>query len=87
MGVTGIIPLIRQQPKPDSIARRNCMQGVSWNVAHTAAHLIGSGAVPPFVVVAVDSAGAMRSRNYLPYAPGTGEDLRGAVLHQVASPF
>lgn len=48
-------------------------QGVSWGVAETATELIQSGRTPPFVVVAVDSAGPMRSLNYLPYPPGTGE--------------
>ena len=33
------------------------LQGTAWNVGHCAAGLIASGAVPPFVVVAVDSAG------------------------------
>ncbi|KAG2497276.1 hypothetical protein HYH03_004860 [Edaphochlamys debaryana] len=47
-------------------------QGVSWRVGYTAAEVIASGDVPPFVVVAVDSAGPMRSLNYLPYPPGTG---------------
>jgi hypothetical protein len=41
-------------------------------VGETAARLIAEGAVPPFVVAAVDSAGPMRSLNYLPYKPGTG---------------
>ncbi|KAG2443453.1 hypothetical protein HXX76_001810 [Chlamydomonas incerta] len=47
-------------------------QGVSWRVGYTASDLISRGELPPFVVVAVDSAGAMRSLNYLPYPPGTG---------------
>eukprot|EP00198_Chlamydomonas_reinhardtii_P004541 XP_001693877.1 predicted protein [Chlamydomonas reinhardtii] len=47
-------------------------QGVSWRVGYTASDLISNGELPPFVVVAVDSAGAMRSLNYLPYPPGTG---------------
>ncbi|GLC43975.1 hypothetical protein PLESTB_000215900 [Pleodorina starrii] len=47
-------------------------QGVSWRVGYTASQLVSSGELPPFVVVAVDSAGAMRSLNYLPYPPGTG---------------
>jgi hypothetical protein len=45
-------------------------QGVSWNVGHCASGLIANGVVPPFVVCAVDSAGPMRSFNYLPYKPG-----------------
>ncbi len=47
-----------------------CAQGHAWNVGHCAAGLIASGEVPPFIVVAVDSAGPMRSLNYLPYKPG-----------------
>ncbi|GAB4823020.1 hypothetical protein N2152v2_010066 [Parachlorella kessleri] len=47
-------------------------QGHAWNVGHCAAGLIARGEVPPFVIVAVDSAGPMRSLNYLPYKPGTG---------------
>lgn len=38
--------------------------------SYCAAHLIGSGVLPPFVVAAVDSAGPMRSLNLLPYKPG-----------------
>ena len=48
-------------------------QGVSWRLGYAAAHLIGIGAIPPCVLVAIDSAGPYRSYNYLPYAPGTGE--------------
>ena len=47
-------------------------QGVSWRAADTASELIRSGRLPPFVIVAIDSVGAMRSLNYLPYVPGTG---------------
>lgn len=47
-------------------------QGHAWNVGYCAAGLIANGSVPPFVVAAVDSAGPMRSLNYLPYKPGTG---------------
>ncbi|GIL79183.1 hypothetical protein Vretimale_16716 [Volvox reticuliferus] len=47
-------------------------QGVSWRVGYTASDLVTRGELPPFVVVAVDSAGAMRSLNYLPYPPGKG---------------
>lgn len=45
-------------------------QGHAWNVGYCAAGLIGNGTLPPFVVAAVDSAGPMRSLNYLPYKPG-----------------
>ena len=38
--------------------------------SYCAAHLIGSGVLPPFVIAAVDSAGPMRSLNLLPYKPG-----------------
>ena len=41
-------------------------------MGHCAAGLIARGDVPPFVVCAIDSAGPMRSLNYLPYKPGTG---------------
>ncbi len=41
-------------------------------MGYTASDLITRGELPPFVVVAVDSAGAMRSLNYLPYPPGSG---------------
>ena len=46
--------------------------GVSWRAAEAAAHLIGSGQLPPFVIVGIDAAGAFRCLNYLPFAPGTG---------------
>lgn len=46
--------------------------GVSWRAADAAAHLIGSGQLPPFVIVGIDAAGAFRCLNYLPFAPGTG---------------
>ncbi len=39
-------------------------------MGEAAADLISAEVVPPFVVVAVDSAGPMRSLNYLPYKPG-----------------
>lgn len=45
-------------------------QGHAWNVGYCAAGLIEQGTVPPFVVAAVDAAGAMRSLNLLPYKPG-----------------
>lgn len=48
-------------------------QGVSWKIGYTAAHLIGLGRLPPFLIVGIDSAGPMRSYNYLPFPPGTGE--------------
>jgi hypothetical protein len=35
-------------------------QGVSWNLGVTAAELISSGAIPPCVCVAIDSAGPYR---------------------------
>lgn len=47
-------------------------QGHAWNVGYCAEGLIRHGVLPPFVVAAVDSAGPMRSLNYLPYKPGTG---------------
>jgi hypothetical protein len=47
-------------------------QGHAWQVGRAAARLISDGAVPPFVVVAVDNAGPLRSLNYLPYKPGGG---------------
>lgn len=45
-------------------------QGAAWNVGHCAAGLIARSDVPPFLVVAIDSAGPMRSFNLLPYKPG-----------------
>ncbi|KAG1669133.1 hypothetical protein FOA52_002644 [Chlamydomonas sp. UWO 241] len=47
-------------------------QGVSWRIGYTASELIARGDVPPFVIVGIDNPGAMRSLNYLPYAPGSG---------------
>jgi hypothetical protein len=35
-------------------------QGVSWNLGVTAAELISTGAIPPCVCVAIDSAGPYR---------------------------
>ena len=46
--------------------------GVSWRAAESAAHLIGSRQLPPFIIVGIDAAGAFRCLNYLPFAPGTG---------------
>lgn len=48
------------------------LQGHAWNVGYCAEGLIRHGVLPPFVVAAVDSAGPMRSLNYLPYKPGEG---------------
>ena len=47
-------------------------QGVSWRAAETAAALISSGQLPPFLIVGIDAAGAFRSLNFLPFAPGAG---------------
>ena len=47
-------------------------QGVSWRAAETAAGLLESGALPPFLIVGIDAVGHFRSLNYLPFAPGTG---------------
>jgi hypothetical protein len=46
--------------------------GSSWCAADAAAQLIGSGQLPPFVIVGVDHAGAQRSYEYTPCKPGTG---------------
>ena len=59
----------RRCPAPALLPAR-LFQGTAWRVGEAAAHLIGGKVVPPFVVVAVDSAGPMRSLNYLPYKPG-----------------
>lgn len=48
------------------------LSGNSWRVAHTAAELIQSGKLPPFMVVGLDHAGPLRSLEYTPYTPGTG---------------
>lgn len=48
-------------------------QGHAWKLGYTASDLITSGRVPPFICVGIDSAGPMRSLNYLPYPPGTGQ--------------
>lgn len=48
------------------------LSGTSWGVAHTAAGLISSGKLPPFLVVGLDHAGPLRSLEYTPYTPGTG---------------
>lgn len=53
-------------------ARARGAQGVSWRLGYTASDLVASGQVPPFIICAVDSAGPMRSLNYLPFPPGTG---------------
>jgi hypothetical protein len=45
-------------------------QGVAWNVGYQASDLISRGQLPGFIVVGIDSAGPLRSLNYLPYAPG-----------------
>lgn len=47
-------------------------QGVCWKAAETAAHLIGSGQLPPFIIVGIDAVGAFRSLNFLPFPPGVG---------------
>lgn len=48
------------------------MSGSSWRAAEAAAALIASGRVPPFVIVGIDNACALRSWEYTPYKPGTG---------------
>jgi predicted alpha/beta superfamily hydrolase len=48
------------------------LSGSSWNAAHTAAELISSGRLPPFIIVGIDHAGAERSLEYTPCTPGTG---------------
>jgi hypothetical protein len=48
------------------------LSGDSWRVAHTAAELIASGRLPPFMVVGLDHAGPLRSLEYTPYTPGSG---------------
>lgn len=48
------------------------LSGNSWRVAQTAAELIQTGRLPPFMVVGLDHAGPLRSLEYTPYAPGTG---------------
>lgn len=59
-----------RRPLPPS---NHLPQGVSWRLGYTAADLIGNKELPPFVIVAIDSVGAMRSLNYLPYPPGSGQ--------------
>ena len=46
--------------------------GCSWRAAETAASLINSGTLPPFIIVGMDHSGASRSLDYTPYRPGTG---------------
>lgn len=48
------------------------LSGNSWCVAQTAAGLITSGRLPPFLVVGLDHAGPLRSLEYTPCTPGTG---------------
>jgi len=48
------------------------LSGHSWKAADTAAALIRSGALPPFVIVGIDHAGAARSLEYTPCKPGVG---------------
>ncbi|GLC43983.1 hypothetical protein PLESTM_001542400 [Pleodorina starrii] len=52
------------------------LSGQSWHAAEAAAGLIAGGALPPFVVVGIDHAGAMRSYDYLPYPPGNAGGFR-----------
>lgn len=61
----------RHRHLSQNAAPRPC-QGVSWRVADCCAHLIGSGALPPFIVVGIDSPGPFRSQCYLPFPPGKG---------------
>ena len=46
--------------------------GVSWRAGETAAQLIFSGALPAFIIVGIDAAGAFRCLNFLPFPPGQG---------------
>jgi enterochelin esterase-like enzyme len=48
------------------------LSGNSWRVAQAAAEAIHTGRLPPFLVVALDHAGPLRSLEYTPYTPGTG---------------
>jgi hypothetical protein len=60
-------------------------QGTSWQLGYTSSNLISSGALPPFVVVGIDSVGSFRSFNYLPYPPGSGQGgFRGDCERWVA---
>jgi predicted alpha/beta superfamily hydrolase len=49
-----------------------CFSGVSWKAGLTAAALINSGSIPPFLIVGIDHSEGNRSYDYCPYAPGTG---------------
>lgn len=48
-------------------------QGVSWNAGYCAQGLIDVGALPPFIIVGIDSPGPFRSQCYLPWPPGEGK--------------
>ncbi|WIA18323.1 hypothetical protein OEZ85_009788 [Tetradesmus obliquus] len=50
------------------------MSGASWCAAQAAAQLIGCGQLPPFLIVGIDHAGALRSYEYTPCTPGTGPE-------------
>ena len=48
-------------------------QGVSSRAGYVAAHLIGSGVLPEFIIVGIDGARPFRSLNFCPYPPGSGK--------------
>ena len=48
-----------------------CVALRCWaHTGHCAAGLIASGALPPFMIVGIDSPGPFRSQCYLPWPPG-----------------
>ena len=46
------------------------LSGQSWCAAEAAAQALAAGNVPPFIIVGIDHAGALRSHDYCPYKPG-----------------
>ncbi|KAL6760544.1 Alpha/Beta hydrolase protein [Haematococcus lacustris] len=50
------------------------ISGACWRAAETAAQLIASGQLPPFVVVGIDHPGPARPYEYTPVKPGNGPD-------------
>ncbi len=45
-----------------------------WHVDETVEHLVGSFKIPPMLVVGIDSVGAKRSSEYLPYPDGRSQE-------------
>ncbi|MFT5422257.1 MAG: putative alpha/beta superfamily hydrolase [Phycisphaerales bacterium] len=50
---------------------QNSAFGVEWQADEAVSELAGGGVIEPWIIVGVDNSGVNRSRDYLPFAPGS----------------